>query len=260
MLGLTVDFPGIRQGTQLADLASRDRELELFPVVVGALPHEFDAASYAGRLAERLPPGRRAAALVVGYCMSAPIAYHLARVLGQETGTEPVAVMLDGVPHLGDAVAGTYRELLVRYGADRTQPEVSGAELRQRPQTVLAGMAGTLREAAARRIGAEVGEEIVVADIVEDLVGHATAWLTHLIAGHNADFPPWRGTVVMVNSRDAEHTDPWPRAGHTRTVPVDCAHDELIDHPDVVRILAAAPRIATGAAAAASNGHHGSNG
>ncbi|MFE3765082.1 hypothetical protein ACFXPI_25365 [Streptomyces sp. NPDC059104] len=241
-VAVTLDYPGHQERTRISDLADPALPIELHSLLSNPLPRAFSAEAYAHLLLENQPPTAPVKA-VVSYCLASPIGYAVARKLSDGRSAPPVLVVLDGSPCPVESVRDAYREAVVRFAERDLEPAVAftGADLTEHPDRVLGAMERELREIASRSLLEEDPdedfEEDVLDALVTDLVGHSVAWLTHLIASHNAVFPEWDGEVVMVMSRDHAFTGPWPGARATRVITVDCTRAELVSRPEVRAVL-----------------------
>jgi hypothetical protein len=230
---LAVDFPGVDDRARVSDLADVLPNLTVRQLMAGPLPPRGDAGSFAEALLARsasptLDP------VVVGYCMATPIAHEVAVQCAADT-----LVLLDGSPCPAQFVEDSYQVLLNRFAERAVQPSVTFGEeeLATRPEDLLARMGLEVTDVLGNALSAHDDRNNLISRIIDDLVQRAVYWMGHLIASYNAPFTPWPGRAVLITSRDAGFSGPWPGAQVTTTVSVDCSRAELIAHPSTRQAL-----------------------
>lgn len=236
---LTLDYSGFDDRARVSDLLAGLPELAVSPLLTGPTPHAVTACAYAEALLARLA-GHGPVDVVIGYCMASPIAHEVARLVTTPGRRPPTLITLDGSPCPAEFVRQNYRTMLARYAMAEITPRVTATDtdLAEHASQVLADMADELTAVALRSLAADSGSvDDVVTALANDLVRTGVAWLTSLVAAHNATFPAWPGDVVSVMSREHLFAEPWPGAGTTTLVPVDCARAELLTHPDACRAI-----------------------
>ncbi|HMC71994.1 MAG TPA: hypothetical protein VKJ07_22750 [Mycobacteriales bacterium] len=239
-IAVTIEYPRVEHPVRLEHLVVR-LGFPVVPLLVHPFPTELDAESYAATLVRRLDGDERPVGLVVAVCLAAPIGHEVARLVTGRQGFAPTLVALDGAPVRPFDVIKAYEDTVAAYGGPDCRPRVSVTEtaLRQRPEQLLADIEEEFVDAATAALRERSVRAGTAAPIVRDTVGTSMAWLRHLVAGHNAAFPPWDGQVVLATSDEAYFLRDWPNAARTRRVAIGGRSNELVGHPTIPSFLTA---------------------
>jgi hypothetical protein len=241
---LTLDYSGFDDRARVSTLLAGHPDLTVVPLMTRNPPNSLSASEYASALLEESPPSRPIRA-VVAYCLTAPIAHEVVRLVSPSGCRPPVLIILDGAPCTAEAVRENYRASLARFADDDISPRVqpTDLDLAERPEHVLAAMSDELTAMAVQVLAAEVGSgpgaDEVLRSIAGELVRSAMSWLTSLVAAHNATFPEWPGKVVSIVSEGHPFSASWPGASDVAVRTVACARAELLAHPDTHRLVMA---------------------
>jgi hypothetical protein len=230
---LVLDFPGRRAEARVSDMRLEMAGCDVRYLLAAPFPRETTAKAYAAELLARQGTTITEVGAVAAYCMAAPIAQELAALLG---GGYPVPLMLfDGEPATPATILEQYRESLsqVRGRTEGRGPEpMDVAELTSRPAACVDRIGSRLVAAALPKfLGDGDLDEVDATEAAGELVEFYLDWLVHLVAAHNAAWPPWSGEVLHVVSRGHTYTGDWPGAGTTRVRRVDSARSDLLRHP-----------------------------
>ncbi|MEU3479149.1 hypothetical protein ACI2LO_16540 [Streptomyces sp. NPDC033754] len=239
---LVVDYPGRRSAGHLADLGLEQAGFAVEYLMTAPLPTALSAREYA----RALLAGRRSAmprvAGVLAFCMAGHIAQEVAALL-REAGEPPVPLVLfDSGPSVAEDLEDECRQALSLQGGPRLAGSVgrdtlSEQALRERPEASLAAVREALVEFAVSAYCEDGGDRAEALETVLPLVDGFTDWLAHLTAAFNATSPGWGGDVLHIVSREHTVTEPWPGAGRTTTVRIDCARDRLLRSEAALRAV-----------------------
>jgi hypothetical protein len=223
---LVLDYPGRRDDPLIADLDLEAAGFDVRYVLLDPLPRVPRAARYAEELVASLDLGGPARA-VLAFCMAAPIAQDVARLVGA-----PALLCFDGEPSTYDAVESEYRGVRAPFGSGGLPAWWDRTELAADPERVLARIEDDLLGLARATLAADGLEELA-----PQLVAAYVDWLAHLIAAHHAEFPMWGGEVLHVVSRDHAYAGDWPGARDTTTVRLETAREKLLRHEETRRVV-----------------------
>lgn len=234
---LVFDYTGRRAEAPVSALGLEDLGFDVRYLLAPPYPTAYTAADYAAQLLERHGPFEGVAA-ALAYCMAAPIAQEM---LALWSATPPVPmIVFDGEPATPTAIESEYRlaerklaGLLDLPLADAAGPAVVDEErLRRSPADLVDDMCRKLLEMGKR--AAEAGTcdpEDAYADAAE-VAAHYRNWFCHLVSAHGTTWPPLRGELVQLVSREHRLTHPWPGAEGSRTARLPAGRNDLLAHPD----------------------------
>ena len=238
-IAVTIEYTRTRHSARIHHLAER-LGFDIVPLLNKPMPMSLDAKTYAADLLRGLDGDERPVGLVVAFCFGSPIGHEVVRLLSERLARAPRYVSLDGAPVTAQQVALAYAEMVAAYGTGDHRPRVTvtGEALRDRPAELVADVRAELTELATARFRKVSQQPERAARMVDEVVQVSVEWIGHLVAGHNAAFPPLEGEVVLVTSAETAFPGPWPGAANTRRIGVDCPAADLVGRPEVARVLA----------------------
>ena len=236
---LVLDFPGRRQEARISDLRLESAGFDVRYLLTSPFVRELTAPAYAAELVSRHGPFEPAPAAALAYCMAAPIAQEIAALC--DTGPEPVPlVLLDGEPATPSAIDEQFEASLDHFRSQFGFLDDAGDEplrfdaesLSNRPLECVDRMRRRLVELGAEGLRLDGGDDEEVELIAHQAADFYLDWLVHLVAAHNATWPPWHGEVLHVVSANHPGTGNWPGARATTVRRVGAGRNELLGHPD----------------------------
>lgn len=231
---LVVDYPGRRDEDRIADLGVEAGGFEFRSLLTEPFVRASTAAGYAAELVRRSGPFPAETTAVLAYCMAAPIAQEVAALIS--AGRSPVPLVLfDGEPATAAAVHEQYlvtaTQMASRLGTGSPGTAIDLTRmtdlLSRAPEAAIELMRDSLVELGVTALADDADDE-EAADIAADVAEFYLDWLVHLVAAHNASWPPWGGDVLHVMSRDHAHVVDWPGAADTRRVRLDVPRPRLL--------------------------------
>lgn len=225
---LVVDYPGRRVEARVHDLRLEQAGWRLVHLIEPPVRHHYTAASYAGELLARIPPGAGIRA-VLAYCTGAAIAQHVAVHVGDHV---PL-VLFDGTPVTARLIVRDFLASTAQIGGQRsaTPPRdapLTDAELTTRPAEAFAWMRDTLTRLAADALREDGVDEDGLPAATAGICAVYLDWLAFLIAGRNACWPSWGGDVMHIVSRRHAFTGQWQGARRTFVHVIDSDPNELL--------------------------------